>query len=283
MLPNLVEYYRPTTLAAAMRLLARHKVRTVPLAGGTALMPSRDASVHAVVDLGALNLAGIERRERHLHIGAMATLQALASDAAAQTYAKGLLAEAARTCAPRPIRNVATIGGTLVAGGVVSELLLVLLALDAQVEVRATRRRSLALDLFLDAPRAHLGAGIITRVTHSLLEGPLGAALERVARTPNDMAIVNAVGLVVRAGDVCKHVRLALGGVASRVIRAPAVEAELEGHSWDAARVARATAEFALSLAPPTDSRGSGDYRRAMVLVAAQRALERAWARAQEG
>ncbi len=50
MLPNLVEYHRPTTLASALRLLARRKVRTVPLAGCTALIPSRDASVEAELE-----------------------------------------------------------------------------------------------------------------------------------------------------------------------------------------------------------------------------------------
>lgn len=283
MLPNLVEYHRPTTLTGALRLLARRKVRTVPLAGGTALIPSRDASVEAVVDLSALHLAGVEWRARQVHIGATTTLHTLVSDATAQQYANGLLAEAARVCVARNIRNVATVGGTLVAGDAACDLLDALLALDACVTVRVRRQRTLALDEFLNTPNAYLDTGIITHINFPCLQIPHGAALVRIARTPSDAALVNAAAFVVPDGNICKRVQLALGGVAPRVIRVASVEAELEKRAWDDALVARVTEQFAASLTAPSDSRASSEYRREMATVAAQRALAQAWQRAQEG
>ncbi len=281
MLPNLIEYHRPTTMSGALRLLARRKVRTVPLAGGTALVPSRDPSVEAVVDLSALNLAGIQWHAQQAHLGAMTTLQTLASDEIAQRYANGLLTEAARVCATRHIRNVATVGGTLVAGDAACDLLVALLALDARVTVRIRRIRTLALDEFLNAPSAYVDGGIITRVNFPYLQIPHGAALVRIARAPSDAAIVNAAAFVVLDGGMCKQVRLALGGVAPRVIRAASVESELEGRAWDDALAARIAEQFAASLTPPSDARASSEYRREMAVVVAPRALQQAWARAQ--
>ena len=282
MLPNLIEYYRPTTLIAALRLLARRKVRTVPLAGGTALIPSRDPSVQAVVDLSALRLAAVEWRGRQAHIGAMTTLQTLASDAGARAYANGLLAEAS-VCVTRNIRNSATVGGTVVAGEAVCELLVALLALDARVTLRVRRVRELALEDFLAAPYQYLDGGIITQVNVPYLKIPHGAALARVARTPRDAAIVNAAALVVPDGNICRQVRLALGGVAPRAIRAKALKSELEGRSWDEAHIGPVAEQFAASLTPPADSRASSEYRREMAAVVAQRALAEAWEHSQEG
>ena len=277
MLPNLVEYHRPATLAGALRLLARRKGRTVPLAGGTALIPSRDPSVEAVVDLSGLNLAGIEWRARQAHIGAMTTLQTLASDEIAQRYANGLLAEAERVCITRNLRNVATVGGTLVAGRATCEVLVALLALDARVTVQVRRKHVLALEDFLTTPYEYLDAGIITHVNFPYRKIPHGAALARISRTPSDAAIVNAAAFVVPDGNMCKHVRLALGGVAPRVIRVASVESELEGHAWDEARIARVAEQIAVSLEPPTDHRASSEYRREMAAVVAQRVLTQAW------
>ncbi len=281
MLPNLEEYYRPTTLNAALRLLARATPRTVALAGGTALIPSRDAAVRAVVDLCALNLAAVEWQARPIRLGAMTTLQALVSDPVARVFANGILAEAARVCAPRNIRNVATIGGTVVSGGTTCDLLIAFLALGARVTVRTKRPRIAALDDLFGAPDGYLGAGILTYVSLPVSSTPCGAALVRVARTPSDAAIVNAAAVIVPDGLVCKRVRLAIGGVSTRAIRAASIESELEGRSWDEARTARAAELFAASLEPPGDFRASGQYRREMAAVVAQRALGQAWANAQ--
>lgn len=281
MLPNLDEYYRPTTVNAALRLLARGTTRTVALAGGTALIPSRDASVRAVVDLSELNLAGADWEARPVRLGAMTTLQTLTSDPAARVFANGILAEAARLCAPRNIRNVATIGGTVVSGGATCDLLTALLALDAQVTVQKNRPRTAAIDDLLEDRSGNLGAGILTSVSLPVASTACGAALLRVARTPSDAAIVNAAALIVLDGAVCKRVRLAIGGVSTRAIRAASIESEMEGLPWDDARAARAAELFAASLAPPGDFRASSQYRREMAAVVALRSLRRAWACAQ--
>jgi CO/xanthine dehydrogenase FAD-binding subunit len=57
MLYNLKEVHHPVKLEEALSLLQRADVRTLPLAGGTALVGSDDPDVEAVVDLAGLGLS----------------------------------------------------------------------------------------------------------------------------------------------------------------------------------------------------------------------------------
>ena len=70
------EYFRPRTLDDALTLLQRDQA-TVPLAGGTKLVPLRAADAQAVVDLQALGLDELSVEGFHVHIGAMVPLQRL--------------------------------------------------------------------------------------------------------------------------------------------------------------------------------------------------------------
>jgi carbon-monoxide dehydrogenase medium subunit len=265
----------------ALRLLARPDWHSVPLAGGTWLVAQRDPAVEAVVDLSALNLAFIEWRGRRLRLGAMTHLQSLVASPQTRRLANGLLAEAARHAAPRAIRNVATLGGTLVSGRSASEIALALLALDAQVVIRAPARRAVSLDAFLIHRAEYLPAtGLILEVVVPPIPTHAGAALAEINRTPRDRAIVNAAALVARKGDVCRMARLALGGVAPDPIRLPSVEAMLIGQVLEQDLLARIAHDVSAAIDSPSDARASAEYRREMAGVVAARALRQAWERA---
>lgn len=275
------DYRRPARAGDALRLLARPDRRSVPLAGGTWLVARRDPAVEAIVDLSALNLAFVERRGRRVRLGAMTTLQTLAVHPSTRALANGLLAEAARRSAPRAIRNVATLGGTLVSGGSASEIALALLALDAQVVIRAPTRRVVSLDAFLAQRAEYLpAAGLIMEAGVPPIPAHAGAALAGVYRASRDRAIVDAAALVFRTGDVCHTVRLALGGVAPHPIRAPEIEAMLVGRAPDDDVFDRMAQSVAAFVEPPSDTRASAAYRREMAGVVAARALRQAWERA---
>lgn len=280
---SLVRYHRPTQVGVALRLLARRSPRTVPLAGGTWLVARRDPTVEAVVDLTRLNLAFIEPQGDWLRLGAMTNLQSLIASPEVRALAGGLLAEAVRRSAPRAIRNVATLGGTLVIGEPTSEVALALLALDAQVVIRTPTRRMVSLDAFLAHRTEHLPpAGLIVEVFVPLSPKNLGVALTEVSRTPCDRPIVNAAVLVSRQGDVCHVVRLALGGVAPHPLRLPAVEAMLTGSTPNDELLAAIAQTVSGAVTPATDTRASAEYRREMAGVVAARALRQAWAQIQE-
>jgi probable selenate reductase FAD-binding subunit len=271
---GLKEYYRPQALDEALRLLQHEG--TLPLAGGHHLTATGQHAVRAVVDLQALGLDSLSVQETHLHIGSMVRLQQLAES----TQVGALLAEAVHHEGSLTYRNAVTIGGTIVTRDPVSCVLLSLLVLDAQVQVRrADGSITLRLDSLLDAPTAALKGGLIIDVSFPQSEGMSGTAVTSVARTPRDKPIVVVVVRIERQGNLCRDARIALGGVAGRPLRAYDAERRLAGRVFGE-RLAEEVATAAIaSLDPPSDFRGSGEYRREMAAVLIQRALLEAWAK----
>ncbi len=262
------QYHRPKTLDDALTLL-QHDETSVPLAGGTHLLPSRDPYVQTVVDLQALGLDELSVEGFHLHLGAMVPLQRLVESPAVGEF----LSESARLEGPTTYRNAATIGGIIATGDPLSYLLIALLALDAQVHLRLPDPATVSLDRILDAPRKFLDGGLITGVTALSADGAPGVAMARVARTPRDKPIVAVAVRVTRDGDLCGGVRIALAGVADRPICAYKVEDRLKGQPFDKGLVDVAVTNLLEDLDPPSDFKGSSEYRCEMAAVLTRRAL----------
>ena len=89
-LRELTEYHQPATLDEALKLLRRTSVKTVPLAGGTSLVPEAARDVQAVVDLNALDLSFV-RQEPDLEIGATTRLALMTAPLRARFGARLLL------------------------------------------------------------------------------------------------------------------------------------------------------------------------------------------------
>ena len=276
-MPDLKEFHKPTDIPAALALLKRRNPRTIPLAGGTWLNPRLDKEglADAVVDLSGLGLDRIERDAGALRLGAMATLAAVTEDENCRSLANGILAQTARRDAVLNVRNAATVGGTVVVAPADSEFILALLALNARVSVQSKKLDARPLDQFLADPAAaldyHQGSstldgGLVTQVQISL-PPPAAAGLARVAYTLSDHPIVAAVAVVAEGSN-----RIALGGVAARPL---VIEFDHAGAAEDA--VAQAIAEAKAY----ADFRGSADYRRAMGILMAKRALQQAQGRVQ--
>ena len=261
-------YHRPKTLDDALELLQRDET-AVPMAGGTNLLPSQDPRVQTVVDLQALGLDELSVEGFHLHIGAMAPLQRLVESPTAGEF----LAEAAHLEGPITYRNAATVGGVIATGDALSHLLIALLALDTEVHLRLPDPATVSLDRILDAPRKFLDGGLITGVTALSADGAPGTAMFRVARTPRDKPIVAVAVRVTRDGDLCGGLNIALAGVADRPVRAYEAEDRLKGQPFDKGLVDVAVTTLVEHLDPPSDFKGSSEYRREMAAVLTRRAL----------
>lgn len=274
-MPATLEYLRPTTLAEALALLRRPGMHTVPLAGGTWLVPRlrRDVDVpdpladpvEAVVDLADLGLDGIdlegEPGDGWLTLGATTTLAQMADSAICRDVAGGMLAQAAQREAPVNRRNAATVAGVALGAPAQSELLLALLALDGHAVVDGGQPAVVPLHRLLADP-GQLAGGLVTAVRLPWPAATVGGGLARVARTPGDVPIVAAAAVVSDAGR-----RLAVGGVAAE----PLLLRLSPGDELEAALDATLDGVDALS-----DWQGSSDYRRAMALVLSRRALDEA-------
>ncbi len=108
----------------------------------------------------------------------------------------------------------------------------------------------------------------------------MGAALERVARTPRDRSIVAAAAAIEADGETCTRARLALSGVATEAMRLLAAERLLEGGRLTPERIAQAAAAVEAAARHPGDHLGSAEYRRTVAGTLARRALAAACERA---
>ena len=272
MLPNVSEYYKPATMQEALRLLRRRGVPTVPLAGGTHLLTRRDPGVQALVDLSGLGLNYIRQGADNLEIGAMTTLQSLATSPVLTDVAGGLLATAAHCTATRTIRNMATIGGSVVSSGPATDIVVALLVLDASIRTATGKR--FRLHDYLQNGRLQRQRHVFVEVQVPLTTVTWRSAFCRVARLPSDEAIVNVAVALRYENGLCQDVHLAAGGVGAVPVRLPVAEGLLLGTPLTQADIERAISLQQNTVEPLSDIHGSAEYRRAMLAVLLRRAVQ---------
>jgi CO/xanthine dehydrogenase FAD-binding subunit len=191
-----MKYHRPETIEDAIKLLAEG----VPLAGGTTLAPKR-RTLEAVIDLDGLGMDQIEVGSDQVRIGAATKLQALVDPDLALTED---LIHACRLEAAWNLRNMATVAGTIMAADGRSPLLLVLLALKAEISIHGENTNT-SLDEMLNRRLEGGKPFLITEITFAQ---PAELCYEYVARAPTDRPLVSAAaasparggGLVVAIG-----------------------------------------------------------------------------------
>jgi CO/xanthine dehydrogenase FAD-binding subunit len=273
MLYNVREYHRPTDLDEAIRLLRRTGVRTVPLAGGTALVGTPDPAVDAVVDLDGLGLDSVGQEGGALRLGAMVRLQTVVDELAEECG--GLLAEAARREAPWNLRNAATLGGLLASGVSNSPLVVALGALAARVTLYGAEADTVELPTLLERARTVGLPGQIVAGLSIDLHDPIGWGYEQTGRTPADLPIVCAASVAYPVEEGKLAARTAVGGLLEGLALA---EGTVAADGRESAQEALRDGLTAAHAAGPAyaDFRGSAEYRLDVALTLARRVLDAA-------
>jgi CO/xanthine dehydrogenase FAD-binding subunit len=234
------EYVRPTTIAEALTALRGGTA----LAGGTAIAP-RARKVARLVDLQALGIDQLQVEGDHVRMGAMLRLERLV-----EAQLPDALRDACRQEAGLNLRNMASLGGTLLMCSGRSPLVTALLGLHAQVRMEPGPQQW-PLDELL-ARRGSLPDGLL--VTSIVFQVPLRIAQSAVARSPADRPILCAV--VARLAGRAPSFGVALGGFGRRPIVIPEAELALAAgdvsSAGEAARTACANAQ---------DAWASAEYR----------------------
>ena len=259
------EYLKPTTLIELQQQLNAYP-SAVLVAGGTALVPAlQNTDASSVIDLSKLPLDFVENRADGLHIGALCTLNNLATANAAKTWGRGLLAQAATLDTAVNVRNAATLGGLAAQAESTSPLFLAMLALDARVEILAKTGTSNSVELQEAQTELRKTASVITKIVLPSTLADACCGISSVGRTPRDEAIVIAIAVV---DPTNRSGTLVLGGVSE----IPLVFTEIKDYALLTTRLG----ERLDSVSIINDFRGSDGYRRAMAFVTAQRAWEEA-------
>jgi len=273
----------PSVEAAVAELATGAPGDVLVLAGGTDLLFDLDSPRVApkrVLSLRRLPWRTLDWNGPVLTVGSTLPLRALEEDREVADRHPGLL-QAVRAVGGVPLRHRATLGGNLGRAAPASDLLPVLLALDAEVDlVGPNGARSLPVDRFLvGSRRTAIGPAELIRSVRFPEPRPSAYLWQRV-RPEHD---ISQIAVAVARSPSDGRWRLAVGGIPPRAARLPEAEARLSSQAPGDAEL-RAAAELAAQKLPiAADRRASEEYRRHLVATLLERAVRTVSASANGG
>ncbi len=289
MKPPRFRYFAPQSVEEALALLAEHAGSGRVLAGGQSLVPlmnMRLARPSVLVDINGISeLAYIKTWDGGLAIGTLTRDATLERDSTAAGRLP-LLVEAARCVGHPAIRNRSTVGGSIAQADPAAELPAVMVALNAEFEVRSRSgsRTIPAQDFFKDYLTTDLKEGeLLTELRVPGLPPRAGSAFVEFSRREGDYALAGVAAVIaLDENGTVADARLGLCSVGPAPVRAQAAEALLRGQrpeneAWAAA----ASAVVATLDNPLSDIHGSAEYRRHLAGVLTRQALATAAERAE--
>jgi carbon-monoxide dehydrogenase medium subunit len=279
MKPAPFEYSRPKTIHEALSLLG-DEVR--PIAGGQSLVPMmalRLVTPTRLVDLSQLvELRGTEIQPDVIRIGALTRWCDILSDARLEQY-QPLLVEAVRHTAHYQIRNRGTVGGSCCHADPSAEMPAIALTCEAEFEVLSQRGRRIipAHDFFAGAFTTALAPD---ELLLSIRLPPWPSArrhgFRELARRQGDFAIAGCALFYDQERGYCRDPHVGVFGVADTPLRVREVEAVLADRQVTDEVIREASRVLQGAIAPPSDLHATSDYRRALLGVLLERALQAA-------
>jgi carbon-monoxide dehydrogenase medium subunit len=280
----------PQTLAEDVKLLQEHGDEAKILAGGQSLIPLmkyRLASPGYLVDINRIpGLSFVEESNGHLRIGTLTREADLEkSELVAGRYP--LLMDTTKFVADPLVRNLATLGGNLAHGDPANDHPATMLALRAQLVARGPAgERTIPIDEFFQDlfVTALAPDELLTEIRIPKPAPRSGGAYQKLERKVGDFATAGAaVYLVLNENGTCQEVGIGLTNVGPVPLRAARSEDALRGQRPTEAAIREAAELAAKDCQPTADLRGSVEYKRALVRVLTQRALQQALQRATGG
>ncbi|TAK47815.1 MAG: xanthine dehydrogenase family protein subunit M [Xanthobacteraceae bacterium] len=276
-------YAAPRSLEEAADLLRQGNVTV--LAGGTDLMPQSKAGKlkFQPVLMNIRNvegLRGLTETGGVLRIGATTTI----TDLYDSDLVKSRLAALWQACdhfASDQIRNAGTIGGNICNASPAGDTLVPLLVLNARV-VLAAKPNGALTQRVVPLREFFVGPGKVRREPSELVAaveidmpppGFVSAFFKFGTRPALDISTISIGFGAVYEGGKLRDVRVAFGAVAPTPIRAPHVEAALEGKPLNEETIVAACDAAGQDARPISDVRASDWYRREMVRNMLERML----------
>ena len=273
-------YVRARSLGEVLDRLEQHGDDAKLLAGGQSLMPAlnmRVASPGVLIDITRLpRLAGIELKNGHVHIGALATHAAIGASPVIRQHLP-LLSEAASHIAHPAIRNCGTFGGSLALADPAAEWPACCVALDATIVLNSRHgtRRVAARDFFQGLYATAMQAReVLTEVVIPVPATGTRHAFIELARRRGDYAIVGVVALAKVNERKIGQLRLAYFGAADKPVLAEKTSQVFD--LIDISEIALAQARQALGneLSPAADLYHSAATKLHLARVITTRALK---------
>lgn len=275
-----MEYLVPKTLNETLILLKKWKDKSKLIAGGTNVIPGMRAKTlkpEILIDISHLkNLSYIKEEKKRIRIGGLTTISELASSKIVQDHAP-ILTEAANQLGNPLVRNRATIAGNLADASPAADTAVPLLALEAMIITeRNGGKREIPIDQFFLGPNQTVlkPDEMIREIVFPKPDPKSKMAYIKLGlRNAMAISVVSIAILMEREREECKKVRIALGAVAPKPIRAYGVEAILTNKKIMMELVAACCEKVGREMNTISDIRASAEYRRSMASVLLKRVL----------
>lgn len=286
MYPRPFHYHRARSLKEAVSLLSQLGGDAKLLAGGQSLIPLmklRFSSPQHLVDLNFIpGLSYLRSADGEVHLGALTRHAEIEDSPLSQQIP--ILHDCAAGIADVQVRNRGTLGGSLAEADPSGDWAPVLLVLPTGLRCLGPGgERTIPMsDLIQDAYTTALGPA--EAVSEIVVRRPPpksgGAYLAFKRAAPVYPTASAAVQLTLVDRDTCQEVGIALGAVGLTPVKAVEAEGALRGQRLTPAAIERAVEAARAAADPQPDMRGSAAYKRHLVGVLVQRALEAAVRRA---
>ena len=251
------EFFKPQTIAEAVELKEQFKDEAVFIAGGTSVncLDSKH-EIEKVIGIEQLELNEISKTHSELSIGAGVTIQELIDSPKIPDQ----LRIAAWHFVNRNIRNIATIGGNIAANKSTSNLIPILVALDAELKIGGS-----ATPVPVYEYVTHEMTLLIEDVMTPSENLTKKYGLRKFSRSANDISIITAAVTFNIQNEKLSNVTVAVGGVGKHVVRLTELENKLEGNKLLAPPKIEDTVKNIV--APVKDIRGGIQFKKYMAGV----------------
>jgi CO/xanthine dehydrogenase FAD-binding subunit len=262
-------YVKPSNLGELIEIKSREKENALLYAGGTNLMvyikdgKYKDGVLVPIMHID--DLKGFQFSEDALELGACETMDTLMHH---PDIVKKMpfIPDALSKFANPLVRTMSTIGGNIADGSPIADTAPMLLTLESEVQaVSADGERTIAIDDFFDLPgKTTLKPDeVIRTITIPVPQTGTGKFIKLGLRKGTSCAVTSAGVWLESSNHEIKNIRIALGGVAPRPVRARNAEAAFTGavlkERKDIAEISKAAGE---DMGPITDVRATAEYRR---------------------
>ena len=277
------KYFQPVSLEETLDILAQYGSQARIIAGGTDLLLELEAGVRPGVEvlvdvthipkLDEINLDA----ENMIHLGPMVTHNQVAASKLLRDHALPLVEACWQVGAPQ-IRNRGTVAGNLITASPANDTISPLIAMDAGVTLRSKEgERTLPLQQFFTGVRKTVLSPdemLVDICFHAIKpKKQRGTFYKSGLRRAQAISVVNLTAILDFDKDKITNASIALGSVAPTIIRAEKAEKYIMGKELDDDTIDAAAVLVSKAASPIDDIRGSADYRRYVIKVAARRAL----------
>ena len=259
---NIKEYAVPATLEEAYELLTAKKSNR--LIGGTTFLSQTKAKISTAIDLSDCGLDYIKDEPECVRIGAYTTFREIETSPVIKEYFGSMFSDVLEHLIGVQLRNMITIGGHVASRFGFSDVIPVLMSLDARVVFYKDGEMPLADYMLLDKKKRD----ILTEVVIPK-EGRQGM-VQMTRRAYSDYSIF----CLAVTKDPANDWRIAVGVRPGNARMAYATMARIRGLEIPAADTAAYADGVVSEMSFGNNLRGSAEYRRMLCRAFAKRAFE---------